>query len=365
MNYHKSTALLLLCWCGLVLFSGCGEESPAEVRDFRVKYFRHKLFDVDFVDSANGWVCGDYGLIWKTADGGQSWKPQKSGTILPLRGISFSDVNNGWAVGDQGTIVHTADGGKTWERQNSGIQEHLQEVTFLNNQTGFTIGVFASFLRTEDGGQHWTDISAWIKEPEKEQQFFITEGEGAPAEEEAPASEMGQLDFLEEGMPVLEPLLNRIYFLDDQMGWIAAEEGNIFHTSDGGKSWQKQKSGTSEDLFSVYFKNAQEGWITGLNGTLLYTQDGGETWTRQECPIEESLFDIVVTRSLGYAVGNAAAMIRSNDGGKTWEAFTPGDIVLYSWFRAIQEIEGKFVAVGGLGTILILQPGSDDWRQVL
>jgi photosystem II stability/assembly factor-like uncharacterized protein len=280
-----------------------------------------------------------------------------------LRGISFSDVDNGWAVGDQGTIVHTTDGGTTWVKQESGITEHLQDVEFLNNQTGIAIGVFAALLKTDDGGEHWTDISKKIKEEEKELQFFIDQG-GVPVEEEESAVEE-ELDFVEEGMPVLEPLLNDIFFVDSQNGWIAAEEGNIFYTPDAGNTWQKQESPSNEDLFAVCFKNPQEGWITGLNGLLLHTQDGGTTWEVQECPIEESLFGIAVTESRGYAVGNAASMIKSTDGGKTWEVFTPGDLILYSWFRAIEHVEGKFVAVGGLGTILISEGDTEDWQQIL
>lgn len=211
------------------------------------------------------------------------------------------------------------------------------------------------------GGAHWENISAKIKEEEKEFQFFIEEGAGSE-EENTEAGE--DLDFLEEGMPVLEPLLNDIFFVDSRNAWIAAEEGNIFHTPDAGKTWVKQMSPSNDDLFAVYFKDSQEGWITGLNGLLLHTIDGGATWTRQDSPVKESLFGIVVAGDRGYAVGNAATMITSADGGVTWEEFTPSDLVLYSWFRAIQQVDGKFISIGGLGTVLI---GDDtgNWRQIL
>lgn len=362
MNYLFRALLLFLSIFCLFPLSGCGDENPAEVRDFRVKYFRHKLFNQDFVDASHGWVCGDYGLIWKTTDGGSTWLPLNSGTILPLRGISFTDRNKGWAVGDQGVIVHTSDGGKTWERQESGITEHLQDVEFLNAKTGIAVGVFAALLKTDDGGVHWSDISAKVKEEEKEFQFFIGEGAGSEGEEDADAGET--LDFLEDGMPVLEPLLNDIFFVDSRNGWIAAEEGNIFYTPDAGTTWEKQKSPFKEDLFSVFFKDPQEGWITGLNGLLLHTTDGGTTWQKQDCPIEESLFGIVVTNERGYAVGNAASMMATKDGGVTWEEFTPSDLVLYSWLRSIHHVEGKFIAIGGLGTILI-GDDSENWRQAL
>jgi photosystem II stability/assembly factor-like uncharacterized protein len=245
-------------------------------------------------------------------------------------------------------------------KQESGIEEDLMEVKFLDSQTGLAIGVFASLLRTEDGGGNWQDISQVIKGKEEEVQYFITQADIKQAGEEVET----EVDMLEEGMPVLEPLLNDILFVDSETGWIVGEEGNVFHTKDGGKSWVKQESGSKEDLFSVYFKNSQEGWITGLNGLLLHTEDGGATWKRQECPIEESLFGIVVSDSLGYAVGNAASMMRSTDGGKTWETFMPAGITLYSWLRSLDSIDGKFVAIGGLGTILIFDNEDWNWKQI-
>src|SRR4030042_5359937 len=140
----KSLRLLLagfLCLSVGISFYGCADDIPSKTRDFRLKYWRHKLFGVSFVDAQHGWVSGDYGFIFHSSDGGLQWAPQKSGTILPLRGISFSDTKNGWAVGDQGTIVHTADGGNTWEKQESGLSEHLMKVKFITPQEGFALGV--------------------------------------------------------------------------------------------------------------------------------------------------------------------------------------------------------------------------------
>lgn len=342
--------------------SGCADEEPSQSRDFRMKYFRHKLFDVDFVDNAHGWVCGDYGLVWNTTDGGKTWVPRESGTILPLRGISFGDSKNGWAVGDQGIILRSADGGATWVKQESGIKEHLMEVEFLDCQKGFAIGVFAALLLTEDGGVHWQDISARVKEKEKEMEFFLSESEETVAAETGETEE--DVDIVGEGMPTLEPLLNDICFVDAQTGWIVGEEGNVFHTSDGGATWKKQTSGVGDDLFSVYFKDSREGWITGLNGLLLHTVDSGTTWTKQECPGAESLFGIVVSGDRGYAVGNAASMIATSDGGKSWQNFDPAGITLYSWFRRVAALNGKFVVVGGLGTVLMTDTTGQNWLQI-
>lgn len=364
MKKLKLFSLGILCFIIGIGFYGCADKSPSKTRPFQVAGYRHKLFGVDFADSKNGWISGDYGLLIKTSDGGETWAPQTTNTILPLRGVSFVDTSNGWAVGDQGIILHTSDGGKTWVKQESGIKEHLTRVKFLNSQKGFAMGVFASLLMTEDGGQTWQDISQKVKEPEKEVKFFIDQEALKEVKTDTGAEEAMEESVSEEGMPVLEPLLNDVYFIDPQNGWIVGEEGNVFHTKDGGGTWQKKESGVEDDLFGICFKDTLEGWITGLNGILLHTENGGDTWTAQECPTKETLFRIVVSGSRGYTVGNAGSVIRSNDGGKTWELFKPEGIPLFSWLRDIKVINGKFVVIGALGTVLLSDNEGEKWKQI-
>jgi photosystem II stability/assembly factor-like uncharacterized protein len=75
-----------------------------------------------FADAENGWVVGDlpqggqsYGAVFRTNDGGSSWRRQK-GPIgafqyRKLRAVGFVDDNHGVIVGDKGLIVHTSNGG--------------------------------------------------------------------------------------------------------------------------------------------------------------------------------------------------------------------------------------------------------------
>ena len=65
------------------------------------------------------------------------------------------------------------------------------------------------------------------------------------------------------------------------------DRGAIWATTDGGRNWVKQESGTTANLYAVAFKNGQEGCaVGGLPGALallsrcviLRTTDGGQTW---------------------------------------------------------------------------------------
>ena len=69
--------------------------------------------------------------------------------------------------------------------------------------------------------------------------------------------------------------------------WVVGDRGAIWATTDGGRNWVKQESGTTANLHAVAFKNGQEGCaVGGLPGALarlsrcviLRTTDGGQTW---------------------------------------------------------------------------------------
>ena len=357
------TTILTIFGCFLVLigFYGCEEKESEVVEQFVLRNFRNKLFKVEFMNNNQGCVVGDHGLILLTHDGGKTWEETDSGTNKSLRSVSFIDENRGWAVGGSGTVIHTEDGGRTWSPQESGTKDDLVSVEFIDPQKGFVGGAFAIFLITRDGGKTWEPSSSLSEE---EEEIILPEDIDLEEKMKLLAEQMAGEEEYEETMEVLNPLINDIFFVDANHGWIACEAGIIWHTNNCGKNWVKQKSGTAEDLFSIHFRDPNEGWATGLNGTLLHTLDGGLNWKSLDSSAKQSLFGIALIGSSGYALGNAGTIIKSLDGGETWEEFIIPGIEIYSWMRDIVSIDGKFVAVGGLGTILISEDGGKNWIQI-
>jgi photosystem II stability/assembly factor-like uncharacterized protein len=79
-------------------------------------------YGVFFADAENGWVVGDlpqggqsYGAVFRTTNGGSSWRRQKGPTgafqYRKLTAVGFVDGDHGVIVGDKGLIVHTSNGG--------------------------------------------------------------------------------------------------------------------------------------------------------------------------------------------------------------------------------------------------------------
>jgi photosystem II stability/assembly factor-like uncharacterized protein len=96
-------------------------------------------------------------------------------------------------------------------------------------------------------------------------------------------------------------------------------------TTDGGKTWKRQPSGTTNFLAGMRFVNEKTGWVSGTQGVMLKTTDGGETWSQQKSGVEGQLAGIsFISQKEGWAVGINREIIHTTDGGETWTAQDTG-----------------------------------------
>src|SRR5579859_661270 len=57
--------------------------------------------------------------------------------------------------------------------------------------------------------------------------------------------------------------LHAVQFWDKNEGWAAGDEGIVWHTIDGGQSWERQPTGVRASLRGMHFLNPYVGWIVG------------------------------------------------------------------------------------------------------
>jgi photosystem II stability/assembly factor-like uncharacterized protein len=117
-----------------------------------------------------------------------------------------------------------------------------------------------------------------------------------------------------------------VWFTDQLNGWVVNGEGEIWHTSDGGSSWQQQAA-VSEYLRSVTFVSSQHGWAGTLFAAnrLYETTNGGGSWNAVPnlpsempsgvCGMWAASTDVV------YAVGMyamPAGILKTTNAGGSW-----------------------------------------------
>ncbi len=122
------------------------------------------MLDVWFEDADHGFVIGAYGMIFRTTDGGESWRDWSDQVANPsgyhLNGIA--DVAGGGLVivGEAGLILVSTNNGDTWEAQESPYTGSLFGVIGTGDVDEIlTYGLRGNiFLSTNLGGS-WTTIT--------------------------------------------------------------------------------------------------------------------------------------------------------------------------------------------------------------
>ena len=81
--------------------------------------------------------------------------------------------------------------------------------------------------------------------------------------------------------------------MNDQIGFIAGEQGTILKTADGGLNWTVLPTNTFYPIESVWFTDEYNGWaVGGIPGHGYKTTDGGNTWFEFIVSNDKWYFDV-------------------------------------------------------------------------
>jgi photosystem II stability/assembly factor-like uncharacterized protein len=156
-------------------------------------------------------------------------------------------------------------------------------------------------------------------------------------------------------------------FINPNEGWLGGHESNreayILHTLDGGNNWEVQYVDSVNQKFSaITFLNDKYGWAgTEGKAQIYYTKNGGETWNLSDFqPLYHSskVTSIVFLDSLkGFADGEGMRFMKTLDGGKTWQNADIGGHVGWKVFFS-DSLHGWLTSNG---TVLRTTDGGESW----
>lgn len=166
--------------------------------------------------------------------------------------------------------------------------------------------------------------------------------------------------------------LTNIHFTDPQNGWLAGLGGVIYRTGDAGRSWHRQDSGTDLNLIKLSFIDPLHGWALGTKSvggyplrrksSLIRTQDGGRTWETLTTEETVSLTSFsFVSGSEGWGIDWDNNVVHTVDGGRTWGVQHRGDERTWRGIFFMNPREGWVVGDGMIHTA----DGGATWRVLL
>jgi photosystem II stability/assembly factor-like uncharacterized protein len=250
--------------------------------------------------------------------------------------VRFVSALKGWITGSSGTVLWTRDGGKSWHPQPLNIAEHLFASHWLDESHGWLGGSRGMTIRTSDGGRSWSKN--------------VVPG-----------------DFT----------FNAVNFASASRGWLAGEFGVIFQSLDGGKSWVKQKSpveisfdsGASQNLFALLFTAPGNGYAFGLDGLVLNTKDGSR-WdiVRQSenshgVNATHHLFAAAEFNGRIWAVGERGTLLQTDVDNANWRQVEL-QIPRLSLNAIAFGKDGFGLVVGNRGLVLRTEDGGKSWQRL-
>ena len=190
---------------------------------------------VQALGSKSAEMTTDIGAIYRTSDGGKTWKAMVEEAVGVVRNMARSDSGEYVAVSARGNFYSTwQPGQEAWEPHNRNSSRRVQNMGFTND------GRLWMLAR---GGQiQFTD----------------------PSDREV------WQDPLNPELSTSWGLLDLAYRNPDEV-WVAGGSSNLLVSLDGGKTWQKDRfvEDVPSNLYKIKFLGEDKGFIIGQKGTLL------------------------------------------------------------------------------------------------
>ena len=233
-------------------------------------------------------AVGQRGHIVLSDDAGGNWKQANVPVSSDLTAVFFVTDKSGWAVGHDGVILQTIDGGLNWnlqlegkranellvaqlqkraalEPQSTEVQALLAEarryqeqgadkpfldVWFANESTGYVVGAYNLIFRTVNGGKTW---EPWFDRTDNPK--FLN--------------------------------LYAIKLAGDDL-YVVGEGGLVLKLDAQLQRFQARTTPYKGSFFGV-LGNKSVVLAFGLRGNLYSSSDGGKTWNRQEAGLPATI----------------------------------------------------------------------------
>ncbi|AKG23142.1 photosynthesis system II assembly factor Ycf48 [Calothrix sp. 336/3] len=311
-------AVVLLCF-------GCSKVTATSLHTWEVISVpsTEKLLDIAFVNNSNhGYLVGSNTTLLETNDGGDTWQPiklQLDDDKYRFNSVSFQG-DEGWIVGEPSLLLHSLDAGKSWSR--ISLSEKLPgnpiSIVALGGKSAEMSTTVGAIYKTTDGGQNW---KAQVAQAVGVVRNIQRSEDGKYVAVSAKGNfystwEPGQNAWVPHNRNSSRRVENMGFTRSGQM-WMLARGGQIqFTEGDDPEKWaeaQIPEKASSWGLLDLAYRTPEEIWVGGGSGNLLRSTDGGQTWEKdsdaQQVP--GNLYKVTfLSPEKGFIIGDRGVLLK-------------------------------------------------------
>ncbi len=244
--------------------------------------------------------------------------------LINQRNFSVAAVSDTefWVGSDLSSMAHSTDDGTTWTEASGPPRKVMNDVYFINRNDGFAVASEGTVLRTRNGGANWENISFG-----ESRQFLSIHG------------------------------------LSYNDMWIGAAQ-RIYHSSDGGDSWEQKASFIGVNVSDILAVNANLVMASSTSGLLFRTTDGGTSWDTVYQTNGQIRSIAKITDQRFMATGFNGLILRSEDMGATWNPIAAPEAGLqYEQTQFIGQ-EGWLITSSFKKTMWHTPDAGDTWEPI-
>lgn len=271
------------------------------------------------------------------------WQKIYTSDSAALLYVHTFNADKAIVIGTENYLLQTSNGGVDWDSVYYGYSQQ-GSMRFLNDNTGFVVGsvpfpVGPTCFKTNDGGNSWQSMNLSFSALTglkvcflNNDTGFVCSGYGLNKTYNGGDTFMNKIV-----SPTGYNFLKDIVFVNNQIGFVATSyrenfsenvsANKIFRSIDQGESWQEVYSdndmGNDNFAFTgivkLFFVNEQNGFAVGGEGKILKTNDGGSTWQNVPNTLGHDITDIDFLQTDKGYIACGGKLYYTNDGMATWQ----------------------------------------------